>query len=179
MIQASLARRYAKAFLQIGIEDSSIEKLEKELDAFGAAVQSSPDLANLLGDPTVLAELKKAVLKDIVEKLGLSEMSRNFIALLGSKGRISAFPEIQREFRSLADAHAGRARATVTSAEPISAEVETALTEKLSKMSGRKVQITKRVDRELLGGIVAEIAGVIYDGSLRTQLRAVRDSARR
>ena len=101
MIKGSLARRYAKALLQIGIEDGSIEKLEKELDAFGAAVESSPDLANLLGDPTVLAELKKAVLKDIVEKLGLSEMGRNFIALLGSKGRISAFPEIQREFLAL------------------------------------------------------------------------------
>jgi F-type H+-transporting ATPase subunit delta len=49
------------------------------------------------------------------------------------------------------------------------------VTTALEKLSGKKIQLTRREDPELLGGIVAKVGDVIYDGSVRTQLRALRD----
>lgn len=179
MILGSLARRYAKAMLLIGIEDKTLPKLDEELTKFGELIEGSKELANFLADPTALASEKNAVLKELVEKLKLSETTKSFILLLGEKTRISAFADIHREFKRLADEHAGKARGTVKSATALSADVQSALVEKLSKVTGRQVELTQSVDPDLLGGMVAEIGGVIYDGSLRTQLRRLRDTASR
>ena len=178
MIQASLARRYAKALLQIGIEDKTVEKLDADLESYGAVVRGSADLRALLEDPTVLTHVKQSVLKDVTSKLGLTATTVNFIQLLAEKGRIQFFADIHREFTRMADEHAGRARAVVTSASALPKAVETALVEKLSRMTGRKVELDARVDETLLGGLVTEINGVVYDGSLRTQLRALRERAK-
>lgn len=179
MIAGSLSRRYAKALLQIGIEDGTLDKLDAELSKFGELVEGSKELASVLADPTVQPSGKNAVLRDLVEKLGLSETTKNFILLLGEKGRIAHFADMHREFKRLADEHAGKARGTVISAAALPNDVQSSIAEKLSKVTGRKVEITHRVDPDLLGGMVAEIGGVIYDGSLRTQLRRLRDTASR
>lgn len=178
MIQASLARRYAKALLQIGIEDKTVETLDADLESYGATIRSSPELRALLEDPTVLTAVKQSVLKEIVAKLGLSKTTANFIQLLAEKGRIQFFADIHREFARMADEHAGRARAVVTSASPLPKDIQAALVDKLSRMTGRKVELNARVDEALLGGLVTEINGVVYDGSLRTQLRALRERAK-
>ncbi len=179
MIVGSVARRYAKALLQIGIEDKSLEKIDAELATFGELIAGSKELAETLADPTVLPSGKNAVLKELVEKLKLSETTSNFIRLLGEKGRIAGFADMHREFKRLADEQAGRARGTVTSATTLPKDVESSIANTLSKVTGRQVELTHRVDPDLLGGMVAEIGGVIYDGSLRTQLRRLRDTASR
>lgn len=178
MIQASLARRYAKALLMIGLEDKTLETLEAELSAFDKTVLGSQEMRDVLADPTVLPSNKMKILKGVLAAMGMSEVVNNFLMLLAEKGRLVAFPEIFREFRRLADEHAGKAMAVVTSAAPLADGVKSDLVEKLSKLSGRKVELTQRVDPDLLGGMVAEIGGVIYDGSLRTQLKQLRDSAK-
>jgi len=178
VIQASLARRYAKAILMIGLEDKSLEKIESELMAFDKVVLGSKDMQDVMADPTVLPSSKMKILKGVLDGMGLSESVNSFLMLLLEKGRLVAFPEILREFRRLADEQAGKATAVVTSAAALSDEVRSNLVDKLSKLSGRKVELTQRVDPDLLGGMVAEIGGVIYDGSLRTQLKALRDSAK-
>jgi F-type H+-transporting ATPase subunit delta len=178
VIQASLARRYAKALLMIGIQDKTLDTIDAELSAFDQLVLGSKELQAVLADPTVLPSSKRDILKGIVDAMAMSEVIRNFILLLAEKNRIGAFHEIRREFRRLGDEQAGRATATVTSAVPLDKNVEADLTEKLSKLSGRKVELRQKVDPDLLGGMVAEIGGVVYDGSLRTQLRALRESAK-
>ena len=177
-MQASLARRYAKALLGIALEDNQIEKLDRELAEFQKLVEDNAELRGYLEDPTVLPMDKRDALKGITEKMGLTESVRSFLALLGEKGRINAFPEIRGEFRLMADAQAGKAIAKVTSATALAPETEKALAEKLSKISGRTVSLFSKVDPELLGGIVAEIGGVVYDGSLKTQLRTLKERAR-
>ena len=177
-MEASLARRYAKALFSIGVEDKQVEKIERELGEFQAAVDANAELANFLQDPTVLPNDKRDVLKAITEKMGLSEFVRNFISLLGEKGRIGTFPAIRRAYRILADEHEGKAVAQVTSATALAPELEKNLASTLSKLTGRTVAISSKVDAELLGGIVAEIGGVVYDGSLKTQLRTLRERAR-
>ena len=177
-MQASLARRYAKAIFSIAIEDKQLEKIERELGDFQALVEANKELATYLADPTILPSDKRDALKAITEKMGLSEMVQNFIALLGEKGRIDTFQAIRAAFRIMADDHEGKAVAQVSSATAMAPDLEKNLASTLSKLTGRTVAITSKVDPELLGGIVAEIGGVVYDGSLKTQLRTLRERAR-
>lgn len=178
MINGSLARRYAKAILMIALEDKALAKVEAELAAFDKTVLGSPDMQAVMLDPTVLPSAKMNILKGVLAAMGMSDSVNNFLMLLAEKGRLVAFPEIFREFRRLADEQAGKAVATVTSATPITDEVKATLVDKLSKISGRKVELHQKVDPDLLGGMIAEVGGIVYDGSLRTQLKALRDSAK-
>ena len=96
--------------------------------------------------------------------MGVSETVRNFISLLGEKGRIDVFQAIRAAYRQMADDHEGKAVAQVSSATSMAPDLEKNLAATLSKLTGRTVAISSKVDPELLGGIVAEIGGVVYDG---------------
>jgi F-type H+-transporting ATPase subunit delta len=73
------------------------------------------------------------------------------------------------------EAKAGRVSAEVTSARPLDPAQLSQITAALEKLSGKKVDVKRREDPELLGGVVAKVGDVVYDGSLRTQLRTLRD----
>ncbi len=127
MIIGSVARRYAKALLDIGIQQQTYDALGKELDRTAATFTSSPELRNALENPVFPLEKRKLVLDELARRLGLSKVVRNFVMLLLDKGRISALPDIARAHRGLVDEYAGRVRATVTSARPLDPVLETRL----------------------------------------------------
>ena len=177
-MKPSLARRYAKAILSISLEDKQLEKVQRELEEFDQLVKTNKELSGYIDDPTILPMDKREAIKGITEKMALSEVVRNFLGLLAEKGRIASFGEVLAEFRLLADAQAGKAIARVTSAIALSPELEKNIAAALSKLTGRSVVVSSKVDPLLIGGIVAEIGGVVYDGSLKTQLRTLKERAR-
>ena len=73
------------------------------------------------------------------------------------------------------EARAGRLAAEVTSARPLDDAQLSQITAALERVSGKKVSVTRREDPDLLGGVVAKLGDTVYDGSLRTQLRTLRD----
>ena len=100
---------------------------------------------------------------------------RNLVYLLLDSERMGSLPGISRELDAMIEAKAGRVTAEVTSAKPLDPTQLSQITAALEKLSGKKVTITKREDPELLGGVVAKVGDTVYDGSLRTQLRTIRD----
>ena len=95
--------------------------------------------------------------------------------LLLDKGRIASLPDIARAHRGLVDEHAGRIRATVTSARPLDPVLETRLKTALEKQSGKTVILEKREDPSIVGGLITQLGDIIYDGSVRTQLLEMRE----
>src|SRR5262249_31542734 len=127
MVTGSLARRYAKAMLAIGIRDKSYDTLGRELDRAADTLHRSPELLGALTNPVFPFAKRREVLDELVRRLGLSTMVRNFVMLLLDKGRIGALPDIARAHRALVDEHAGRARAVVTSQGPLDPALEARL----------------------------------------------------
>jgi F-type H+-transporting ATPase subunit delta len=95
--------------------------------------------------------------------------------LLIDKGRIAALPDIARAHRALVDEHAGRVRATVTSARPLDPMLETRLKTALEKQSGKVVIFEKREDPTIMGGLITQLGDTVFDGSVRTQLEQMRE----
>lgn len=174
-MNGSLARRYAKALLAIGVQHQTYDALGRELDRTADSFAQSPELRHALENPVFPLEKRRLVLDELARRLGLSKVVRNFVMLLLDKGRIAALPDIARAHRALVDEQAGRVRATVTSAVPIAPGLADKLKAALEKQSGKVVVLEKREDPSILGGIVTQLGDMVYDGSVRTQLARVRE----
>ena len=174
MIAGSIARRYAKALLEIGVANKTFDALNREVENAASTFASSQELATALDNPIFPLSKRKGLLEEIARRLALSKVVRNFLLLLLERGRITALPAIARELRALVDQHAGRVRARISTARPLAASVEARLKAALEKRTGKAVIIEKVEDPSLLGGIVTQIGDLVYDGSVRTQLQNLR-----
>ena len=179
MISGSVARRYAKALMMIGLERGSYERLGKELRTLAKAIKGSPELAQTLSNPAFPRADREKVLRALLERIGAAQDLINFTRLLLDRDRVGLLPDMSRELDVMIDEKAGRTAAVVTSAIPLTPAQEQALLQRLEAMSGKKVQMQVSHDPSLLGGLVAKVGDVVYDGSLRTQLRILRDQLAR
>ena len=171
----SVARRYARALLEIGLETKRLRSLLNELERVSDAIGESSELRDVLRNPMVLPSQRKKVLAALTQRLGTSKEVRNACMLLVERGRGDIIPDIARELRVMVDDHEGIVRAEVVSATPLTATYMDQLTTTLAKATGKKIEVTTKQDKDLIGGVVTRVGGVVYDGSLKTRLARVRE----
>ena len=175
MLSGSLARRYAKAIMDLAVAKGAVDKVGADLRALAAAYKAQPELVNVLSSSSFPKAKRKAVLDAVLMRLGVHELIKTTTALLLDKERLGAIPDITREVDAMIEARAGKVAAQVTSAVELTPAQLAQITTSLERLSGKKVVITRSVDPSLLGGVVAKVGDVVYDGSARTQLRTLRD----
>lgn len=169
----AIAQRWAQALLDLGIERKNFEQLGRELDRV-AKLYAAPELSELFKNPKFDAEARKAVLSELLRRVMVSPICRNFLFLLADRNRIGLLPEIVQAFQQLADARAGRVRAKVTVAKRLSEPDVARLRTVLQKTTGQQVQVEQFEDPSIIGGIITRINDKIYDGSIRAQLDRLR-----
>ena len=170
----SLARRYARALFSIGVDKGNFEPLGQELDNLAQLFAASPELRQTLENPIFKASQKRAILEKILPRVAASRLVHNFAILLLERGRISALPAIARAFQELTDTQLGRVRATVVSAKPLDVITESEIQRALERRTGKTVIMKSEVDPSLIGGVVARVGGLVFDGSLRTRLSTLQ-----
>jgi F-type H+-transporting ATPase subunit delta len=175
MISASLARRYARAVLDLGVETDTFEQLGKELDELAAMYSGSRDLTEALTNPVFSHTRRRAVLLAILDEAKVTTIVRNVVLLLFDRDRLPYLPGIARELRAMVDERGGRARATVTSARALTADQVKKVKASLERLSGKQILLDKKTDAGLIGGIVAKVGDTVYDGSIRSQLEQMRE----
>jgi F-type H+-transporting ATPase subunit delta len=175
MVTGSLARRYARAVVEIGTEHGNLDKLGADLRALATAMHDSAELVTVLTNPAIRRADRRRVIDGLLQRLKAQPHTRNLVSLLLDGERLGSLAAISREVDAMIEARAGRMMAEVTSARPLDAAQLTQITTALEKLSGKKVTVTKHEDPDLLGGVVAKLGDTVYDGSLRTQLRTLRD----
>ena len=171
-----VARRYAKALLELGTELGTLDALVDEVTAFAAAWHASPELRNALENPLVAHDAKKAVIVELATRLGVSTTTRNTVLLLVDRRRAKTLPHLAQTLREMADTRKGLLRAEVTTASPLSDGYYSRLQVQLEAMTGKKVVVDRRTDPTLIAGVVTRIGDRILDGSLRTRLESMRDA---
>ncbi len=176
MINEAIARRYAKGLLGAALEQGEpLEPLVERLSELAAAVDGHAGLELLLLNPAVEAEKKVAVVIEIADTLGASEMARRFLEVLGQNDRLDHLRQAVALFAAMADEHMGIVNAEITSPQPLDETAVEDLKEKLARASGRVVRLNVKTDPDLLGGLTTRIGDVVYDGSLRRQLEQMRE----
>jgi F-type H+-transporting ATPase subunit delta len=159
----------------IGAEQGGLDKIGGDIRVLAAAMKESAELAAALTSPAIQRSDRKKIVDGLLQRIGAVSTTRNLMYVLLEGERIASLPMLARELDKMIEAKAGRVSAEVVSAKPLEPAQLSELVAVLEKLSGKKVSVQKREDPELLGGVVAKVGDTIYDGSLRTQLRNLRD----
>jgi F-type H+-transporting ATPase subunit delta len=179
MRSSAAGRRYARALFALGDETGAVAQIRGELAQIAALFESDPALRNALFRPLHPVAERRAVLRSLCERLALSGIVKNFFSYAIDQRRLIDFDAIRTEFEALADAAAGLIKARVVSATPIDGAQRARLQSALAARTGRNVELDLAVDPSLIGGVVASVGNVVFDGSLRTQLQQLRDTLSR
>ena len=172
----AIAKRYAKALVQIGSETGNVEGFNAELSRFSTLLTDSRDLGAVFANPAYEIESKKEILSGVIGKLSLSPMVSNLLMLLLERGRLAVLPQIAESYGAFADELSGIIRPTVTSGQTLSEPQVEQIKSALAQATGKKVELKVEVDPSLLGGVVAKIGDKVFDGSVKTQLARIQDT---
>ena len=173
MLGTIIAKRYARALINIAIHKDVVDKIKSEL-AFALDACQSPVLAKILVHPLVNYPDKEALLHKVLAGQVSTELMR-FLETLLRKRRIEYLADIAKIYDVLADEAHGVARVRVTTVFPLTATDENTLIAKLGKMIGKKVVLTLEINRALLGGLTVQSGDTVMDGSVRGRLRNLQE----
>ncbi len=168
-----LARRYARALLDIAVERDILGKIHQEVTFFRETLEKNHDLRLFLYSQEVSSKEKKAAMERLLQDR-VSNVFFNFILVLLRKNRQRLFPIIAQEFSALVDRRNKRLRAVSTTALPLDASTAAQLKSVLDKMFDADVTIENRVEPSILGGLIVNVEGRVLDGSLRSQLSRLK-----
>jgi F-type H+-transporting ATPase subunit delta len=168
-------KSYAKALFDLARERNQADAIQADLDRVGELVAGDAELAAVLGRPWITASAKRRLAEELGQRLELSPLGRDFLALVAAQGRAEHLGAMAAAYRDLLDAARGRVRARVRTAVPLTDADRAALSDRLGRaLGGKQVRMDEVVDTNLIGGFVAEIGSFVVDGSLDGQLQRLR-----
>ena len=168
--------RYARAFASV-VEETKQNPAEarSQLTSFQTALESSKDLREVLANPAVPEPQKLRLLDALADRMGLSRIARNLIAVVSAHGRLHEFSEILTAYSTLADAEGHVAEAQIVSARPLDEESRSMLLGQIARLAGtEEVRASYSEDASLLGGAVVRLGSMVYDGSVKAQLEHMK-----
>ncbi len=171
-----VARRYARAFLDIGIERENYIALQGQLREFADIYKSSEGLRSVISNPSIKVSERRQVIRSIAEKGGWNQLMTNLALLLLDKDRVQFIEHIADEYDKIVDKHDGNVRAHVTAAKPLKDSQIASIEGAISRMTGKNVLLSTDTDPDLIGGLITRIGDTVYDGSVQKQLSTLRDS---
>ena len=165
-------RLYAKALFEAAEDSGRVDVVQRDLGEFADAVEASPELSAFLTNPQVEPAAKVGVLGELSE--GSDELVHNFLRLIAAKGRAGQIPGIRDEFQALVDRAQGRVAVELTTAFELSDDEAASIVAQIEQSSGRKVEATRKVDPELVGGMILQAGSLRVDASVRGRLERLR-----
>ncbi len=170
------ASRYARAFAE-AVEGAKLDAadIDRQLEDFAFAWRESRELRQVLESPVFTSEQKVGVLDKLNEKIGLSPIVRNFLAVLIDHNRIGAFEEVVAEYRREIDRRGGISEAEIVSARVLGEDERQELEAQIGKLAGGRVKARYREDQALLGGVIVTVGSTVYDGSVRGRLDRLKE----
>ena len=163
---------YARALFDAALGEKRLEPVREQLRQLVEAEAAVPELRELLRNPQLDPRSKRAALEDILS--GAEELLRNFLLVLVDKGRAGQLEEIAREFERLAAEQEGIVRAELTTAVELSDAEAKKLLKQIEQASGQKVEATRSVDPDLIGGMILQVGSRRLDASVRGRLERLR-----
>ena len=179
----TIARPYARAAFELASEKGDLAKWSKALTA-ATDVLADGQAVKFLARPALTDEEKLSFLTDLFRSAGGktsilaggSKQGNNFLKLLLEYGRVAVLPEISLHFEVLKANIENTVDVTVTSAAPMSAAQQEAVSSALKERLGRSVRLETEIDETLIGGAVIRAGDVVIDGSLRSRLEGLSNA---
>ena len=172
MIGTRAAIRYAKAVLSLASDNQKAEAVHLDMSLIGQAIASNVSLENALKSPVVKLSEKAAVLDALFPSV--SSESKSLFRTLVTNKRVNILGQIALQYGILYDKLNNKENAFVTTAIPMTSELEVKVIAKLKTLTTKEVTLNKSVDKNLLGGFVLRVGDQQYDASVSNQLNALK-----
>ena len=170
---AVVHRIYAEALLQAARERGRLPAVREEFADFAAVLEQSEELRDFIRNPQVEPRTKRSALEAVLGEA--DDLFRNFVLLLAEKNRIAEVEEIYDEWERLLAAEERVLEVELTTAIELSEEEEAAIVKQIEEATGRRVEATRRVDPNLIGGLVLQVGSRRIDASVRGRLNQLRE----
>jgi F-type H+-transporting ATPase subunit delta len=165
-------RIYARALFDAAKEHDRLQPVADDLGDFVASVREVPELRALLENPQLEPRAKVDALEDILG--GVDELVRNFLLLLTERGRAGQLEDMFRELERLVAAEQGQLNVELTTAFELSDDESQRILGQIEQASGRTVVASRKVDPDLIGGLVVQAGSMRVDASVRGRLERLR-----
>ena len=172
MANSRAAIRYAKAILDIANANNKANAVLSDMNSITATVKESNELQNFLASPVIGGQVKFNALSEVFAS-AQTETKGLFQLLLNNK-RFEILPEIAKQFQGLYNEVNGIEDAVVTTAVPLTADLETKVLAKVKEFSSKKVTLTNIVDESIIGGFVLRIGDKQYNASVANRLQQLK-----
>lgn len=172
MSEEQVARVYAQALFDAARQAGVVEPVRRELGDFVAALAASAPLRHVIADPEIETGAKRRVLAEVTR--GGQPLLASALQLMLERGRFGAVAELSRVYDALAIVEEGVVEVEVVSATELPPETEKKIAARVGEATGRRVELARRVDPSILGGLILRIGDVIVDGSVKARIRRLR-----
>jgi len=175
MSATKLASRYAKSVLDLAIEQGVLEQVLQDMRLLNQSVDQNRDFYMLLKSPVVNGDKKMEVVLKVFHNV-ISPLTENFIRILMRKNRESYLPEIIDEFIRQYNHHKQITPVIITTAQPISADMQNTIINKLRSTAGlTQIELTTQIDETLIGGYILQWEDKLIDNSISRGLAILKD----
>ena len=165
------SERYSRALFEVSKESSELDKVEDNIKNFQILLNSSPEIKNLLKNPTQSINKQKEVINLLSDKLELSKNLKNFFLLLIEKRRIFFVQKISESFLKLCSKKRGEIKASLISSKELSKSELDEVSKDLSAAMGLTLKFDYKVDKELIGGLKLQLGSFMIDTSIKSKLK--------
>tara|TARA_B100000945_G_scaffold143158_1_gene114558 strand:- start:28 stop:570 length:543 start_codon:yes stop_codon:yes gene_type:complete len=176
MSQGMIARRYAKALVNLAENEKDLDNTGIHLHSITEVYIENSELRQVLSDAKVSSGLKLEIIKDVLSKIKVSKLVDTFIRYILAKRRIDFLPDIERAFNLLLQERLGRIEAKVTTASELQKDTVKKLVNAISSYSGKEIEVNVTIDPSIIGGVITRIGSTVIDGSIQTYLNQIRKS---
>ena len=174
---SAAANRYAKALFDVAVaEKADLAQIDRDLTSLSEVMHENRALLLEATRHGVPDEVRKAVITAITNKLASAPPVCKLLLLLAESHKLALVPDMADAYRERLHAYQNVVSAHVATAAPLPGDKTQALADSLAAVTGKKVDLTMSVDESLIGGLVATIGSTVYDGSVRTQLKKLRET---
>lgn len=156
---------------------NALDPTAKSLDQLSSIFKKDPKLAQILSAPALSVSDKQQIIQELQKHLGSSDKDgivKNLLATLAENNRLGALPGVVSKFSELMGAHRGEVELVVTSATPLDnrtlSRLETAITKSDYVLKGQTVKTVSKINPEIRGGIIVEIADRTIDLSVSAKM---------
>ncbi|GAB5473229.1 MAG: ATP synthase F1 subunit delta [Maribacter sp.] len=166
------AVRYAKAILDLAVDNKTTDKVEKDMRSIVATVAESAELRNLLASPVIKSAIKKETLLSIFN--GSDAVTEGLITILVDNKRVDLLDEVAEKYIILNEELKGKDLAYVTTAIPLTPPLEKEILKKVTELTGKEVTIENKIDESIVGGFVLRVGDLQYDASISNKLNNLK-----
>ena len=169
-------RNYSEALFAALIEEGQdLSSARDELTAVKSIVAECDGFEKLMDSPTVSVQEKLEVVKEAFDGK-VSRYVLNFLCIITEGRRWNSFARICESFGVLCNEHLGIAEITVTTAFPLTKEQRQAIMNKMAEVTGKKIKMSEKTDKSIVGGVIVDYGDTRLDGSVKTRLEGLKES---